>query len=182
MEFCQFGSLTDLLSARTPRVLTEDELRGVARTLIDTLVYLRKERVLHRDINPSHLLMASDYRLKLSGFSSSTRLPTIDSTETAFCGSANYVSPEILAGQPYSFPTDVWSFGCVLVTCLSGQHAFFAPTPDKVFDNICSARYTLPDTVSYELQDLISGLLQKNPSDRTPLHRLLSHPYFKPSL
>ncbi|KAI0686866.1 kinase-like domain-containing protein, partial [Cerioporus squamosus] len=182
MDYCEHGSLADLLVARDPSVLTEDELRGVARTLVDTLVYLRKERVLHRDIKPSHILVASDYRLKLSGFSSAIRLPTIDSTETTFCGSANYVSPEILSGQSYSFPTDVWSLGCVLVTCLSGKPAFFATTPDKVFDNICSARYNLPDTVSYEVQDLISGLLQKNSLDRTPLHRILSHPFFQPSL
>ncbi|TFK91592.1 kinase-like protein, partial [Polyporus arcularius HHB13444] len=182
MDHCQYGSLADVLSARDPSVLTEDELRGVARTLVDSLVYLRKERVLHRDIKPSHVLIDSDHRLKLCGFSSAIRLPTIDSTETTFCGSANYVSPEILSGQPYSFPTDVWSLGCVLLTCLSGKPAFFAPTPDKVFDNICSARYTLPETVSYEAQDLLCGLLQKNSLDRTPLHRVLPHPFFKPSL
>ncbi|KAI0743619.1 kinase-like domain-containing protein [Daedaleopsis nitida] len=182
LEYCPHGSLYDLVSARSPSTLVEDEVRGIARPLVEALVYLKRVRVLHRDINPSHILIGSDCRLKLSGFGSATRLPTETSTETAFCGSGNCVSPEILSGKPYSFPTDVWSLGSVLLTCLSSRPAFHAPTPDEIFDNICRARYVIPDTVSYEAQDLITGLLQKNASERTPLHRILSHPFFKPCL
>ncbi|KAI0745665.1 kinase-like domain-containing protein [Earliella scabrosa] len=160
----------------------EDQLRGLARALVDALVYLKKERVLHRDIKPSNILLTSEWRPKLSGFGSAIRLPTYVSTVSGFCGSANYISPEILSGHAYGFPVDIWSLGCVLLTCLSGLPAFDASNPEDVFDNICSARYALPDSASYEAKDLISGLLQKNPHDRTPIHRLLSHPFFNPAL
>ncbi|KAI1794204.1 kinase-like domain-containing protein [Ganoderma leucocontextum] len=202
LEFCENGSLSGFLHARDAHSLTEEELRGVARALVDALVYLKKERVLHRDIKPSNIFITRDFRLvrsrsmadaalartliiaykKLSGFGFAIRLPRSDSTETAFCGSPNYVSPEILSGLPYRFTTDLWSVGSVLVTCLAGQPAFYAPTTEEVFENICCARYTLPDGVSYEAQDLIAGMLQKEPEDRTPPHRILSHPFFKPTL
>ncbi|TBU48611.1 kinase-like domain-containing protein [Dichomitus squalens] len=182
LELCENGNLADFLHARDPQALTEEELRGVARTLVDALLYLKKERVVHRDIKPSNVLITGNYRLKLSGLNSAIRLPRPDATETAFCGSPNYVSPEILSGLPYRFTTDLWSVGAVLVTCLTGQPAFHAPTPAEVFDNICCARYMLPDGASYEVVDLIAGLLQKVPEDRMPLHRIFTHPFFKPSL
>ncbi|PIL36249.1 transporter [Ganoderma sinense ZZ0214-1] len=160
LEFCENGSLSDFLHARDSHTLTDEELRGVARTLVDALVYLKKEHVLHRDIKPSNVFLTGDFRLKLSGFGLAIRLPRSDSTETALCGSPNYVSPEMLLGLPYRFPTDLWSVGGVLLTCLAGQPAFHAPTSGEVFENICCARYMLPD-VSYEVQDLIAGMLQK---------------------
>ncbi len=62
-EFCENGSLSGFLNARDSHNLTEEELRGVARALVDALVYLKKERVLHRDIKPSNILLMRDFRL-----------------------------------------------------------------------------------------------------------------------
>ncbi|KAI0661363.1 kinase-like domain-containing protein [Cubamyces menziesii] len=182
LELCQGGSLAGLLDTREDHILTEEELRGLSRTFTDALIYLRKELVLHRDINPENILITGDGRMKLSGFGSAQRLSTADATTTEFCGSANYVSPEILCGRPYSFPSDLWSFGCVLLTCLSGLPPFDGADPDMVYNNICSARFVLPDTVSAEAENLVQLLLRKNPHDRIALHRLPWHPFLDSSL
>ena len=63
MELCHIGSLQDYLLSREPSILSEEELRGVARTLVDALSYIHKQRVLHRDIKPSNVLITQDYRL-----------------------------------------------------------------------------------------------------------------------
>ena len=63
LEFCENGSLSEFLHARDSQTLTEEEVRGVARALIDALVYLKKERVLHRDIKPSNVFITGDSRL-----------------------------------------------------------------------------------------------------------------------
>lgn len=81
--------------------------------------------------------------------------------------------------MPYGLSTDLWSLGSLIVTCLSGIPAFEvrpalhgddvedcshfgqAPTPEHIFSNIIRGTYILPDTVSYEARDLVSGLLQK---------------------
>ncbi|EIW63553.1 kinase-like protein, partial [Trametes versicolor FP-101664 SS1] len=162
--------------------LAEPELRGVARTLIDALVYLKKELVLHRDINPTNIIITQHGRIKLSGFGAAVKLLSADTTIDEFCGSANYVSPEILSGRPYSFAADLWSVGCVFVTCLSGAPAFHASNPDDVYHKICNVQYTLPISASLEVQDLISSILQKNSQDRAALHRIPSHMFFEASL
>ncbi|KAH9895161.1 kinase-like domain-containing protein [Cubamyces lactineus] len=182
LELCQGGTLFDLLDAREKHVLTEEELRGLSKTLVDALIYLRKELILHRDINPSNILITGDGRVKLSGFSSAQRLPTADATVTEFCGSANYVSPEILCGRPYSFPSDLWSFGCVLLMCLSGLPPFDGANSDAVYNNICSARFVLPDTISSEVEDLVQLLLRRRPQDRIALHRIPWHSFLEISL
>lgn len=63
LEYCEYGSLADFLYKRYTCRLDEDELRGVARPLVDALTYLKKERVLHRDIKPSNIMLTSEYRL-----------------------------------------------------------------------------------------------------------------------
>ncbi|KAI0644671.1 kinase-like domain-containing protein [Trametes meyenii] len=181
-ELCSEGTLADLLYARDTHSIIEAELKSVARSLVDALIYLKKGLVIHRDINPANILIADDHRVKLSGFGSAVKLPTAESTVTEFCGSANYVAPEILCARPYNFAVDLWSLGCVFLACVSGSPAFDAPSPDQVYANICSAKYTLPNTASEEAKNLIQSMLEKNPHDRIQLHRLHGHSFFGPSL
>lgn len=63
LELHQEGSLANLLYARASHVLAEPELRGVAKTLIDVLIYLKKELVLHRDINLSKIMVTQHGRI-----------------------------------------------------------------------------------------------------------------------
>lgn len=60
--------MSAFLRSRNSHTLTEEELRGVARVLVDALVYLKKERVLHRDIKPSNVLLTDHFRLVCSHF------------------------------------------------------------------------------------------------------------------
>ncbi|KAH9855106.1 kinase-like domain-containing protein [Lenzites betulinus] len=182
LELLQEGTLAELLCSREVSVLAEPELRAVAKSLVDALSYLKAELVLHRNINPSQILVTEQGRVKLSGFSSAIKLLTVESTVIDFCGSANYISPEILTGIPYGFGTDIWSLGCVLMTCVSGLPPFSASTPNEVYDNIYNVNYSLPDTTDPDVRDLISSLLQKNPQDRMSLHRIPSHPFFRSPL
>ena len=63
MELCSRGTLLAFLQSRSTRVLSECEVRGVSKSLIDALTYLRKELILHRDIKSANLLITEDYRI-----------------------------------------------------------------------------------------------------------------------
>lgn len=110
LEFCSLGTLASFLRGRKPPFLQEDELRGVMRSLVDALIYLRRERVLHRDIKAGNVLITAQFRIvrrsilshltasdsvpqKLADFGLAQRLPSEKATATTFCGSPNYVSP-----------------------------------------------------------------------------------------
>ncbi|KAL6304318.1 kinase-like domain-containing protein [Sparassis latifolia] len=182
LELCSRGTLSSLLKSRQPSFLSEGELRGVVKSLVDALVYLKKERVLHRDLKASNILLTEDFRIKLSDLGLATQLPSADCTASTFCGSPNYVAPEVISRRPYSFGVDVWSLGCLMVTCMTGIPAFEAPSVHNIFQNICHVSYTLPASTSPEAKDLISSLLRLNPADRIPLQQILLHSFFHPSL
>lgn len=68
LELCSQGTLTSYMRLRDPPTLSEGELRGVLKSLVDALLYLRKELVIHRDIKPDNILLANDYRIVRSWY------------------------------------------------------------------------------------------------------------------
>lgn len=63
LELCAHGSLLTFLHSRSPQTLSENEVRGVLRTLVDALIYLKKELVVHNNIKPENVLLTHDFRI-----------------------------------------------------------------------------------------------------------------------
>ncbi|KZP33580.1 kinase-like protein [Athelia psychrophila] len=178
MELCPRGSLFGLLNSRYDHCLSEPEIRGALKSLVDALMYLRNERVLHRDIKPENVLITEDGRVKLSNFGLATRLPSASSAISISGGSPNYVSPEMALLKHYSFPTDVWSLGCVVLTCLTGSTPFEAEDAPAVLDKVCTGSFTLPLSISTEARNLISSLLRTDVNRRMGLDSILKQSFF----
>ncbi|KDQ62377.1 hypothetical protein JAAARDRAFT_189704 [Jaapia argillacea MUCL 33604] len=167
IEFCVRGTLASYLDRvqetmntvigeRTvPNVTTESELRCVTKSLVDGLIYLRKEGILHGNIKPSNVFLTEDYRIKLGDFSLAEKLlaPSIKSSSDCRC---QYTAPEIRCGEPYTFTADIWSLGCLMLCCLLGT----GTVGQAGFDFEATEASQLLDGVSFEARDLISGLLQ----------------------
>ncbi|KAH9936352.1 uncharacterized protein B0H18DRAFT_1113755 [Fomitopsis serialis] len=165
LEYCPRGSLSSLLRSRCPSVLSEEELRGIVKSLVHALTYLRKQRVLHGDINPDNTLLTDDLRAKLSCFGQAVRLPTMNPTVSMFRQTNAYTAPEIISHSSHGFSVDIWSLGCLMLTCLTGTpstEAFFAANAPHV---------PLPTLE-----------ISSDPNRRIPLHRILSHAFFEPTL
>ncbi|GJF00693.1 kinase-like protein [Phanerochaete sordida] len=200
LEVCTYGSLHDFLQSRNPPTLSEAELRGVLKGLVAALVYLKKSLIIHRNIKASNVMLGEDYRVKLADFHMAIRVESTSSQCTKFGHPTGCASPELVNNSPYGFETDLWSLGALMVTCLSGEPAFEvlhcfsyaghevvvtivqAASVETTLTNIVQGAYTLPSTISYEAKDLVSGLLQQDPTHRIPLHRILTHPFFNPAL
>ncbi|KAF9468586.1 kinase-like domain-containing protein [Collybia nuda] len=193
-ELCSAGTLQNFLNSRDPRRLTENETRGVVKSIYDALSYLKKELVVHRDIKPSNIMLTSDYGIKLSGFQLSTRLYSIDPKVSFVLESYSYTAPEALSDISYGFAADVWSMGCVMVTCLSGTPPFKGKTKSEVLERISLSEYKPPAHHSSDTKTLIEGLLQfvrnfpnkviqqptdtlQLPENRIPLPNISSHPF-----
>ncbi|KAF8644526.1 hypothetical protein AX16_008402 [Volvariella volvacea WC 439] len=149
LEYCSEGSLKDIVQSRGP--LTEGELRGVVRNIVDALLYLRKELVVHRNMRPSAVLLSDGMKAKLANFSFAKRLPTVTSEICEFMDfKSPYIAPETILGMPHSFPVEVWSLGCIILYCSSGnppsnvqdvkkrvhiteiaEHPFLTPSSDR---------------------------------------------------
>ncbi|KZT19518.1 kinase-like protein [Neolentinus lepideus HHB14362 ss-1] len=185
LELCSQGTLLDFLSIHSNTegvpLLSENQVRGIIKSVAGALVYLRKELVLHRNVTPSNILVTAESRIKLGDFSLAVRLPMANSTLSTLCGSPNYVSPEMIARVPYSFPSDVWSLGCVMLICITGHPPFEGNSVTETYERVSRGKYEIPSTTSINIKHLLSELLQMDPKRRIKIDDILSHPFLKSS-
>ncbi|KAJ7147483.1 kinase-like domain-containing protein [Mycena crocata] len=180
LELCSGGTLSSYLDENSN--MSEGHLRSVLKSLVEALLYLKKEGVVHRNIRPSNVLLTTDGRVKLCDFELATRLPPSCVPINHFIEAPHFVAPEILANLPYTCDADLWSVGCVSIACLSGRPPFQANSISETVDKILNAAYDLPETISLEAQDLIVRMLEADPIRRIQLPNFLSHAFFEANL
>ncbi|KAI9139347.1 kinase-like domain-containing protein [Paraphysoderma sedebokerense] len=181
MELCENGELYTYLQNRE-KPLNEAEARFVLIQVIKGLMYLHSRGIIHRDLKLSNLLLTRDYDVKIADFGLATKVQGPTGEQKTMCGTPNYISPEIVSRQPYSFAADVWSLGCLMVTLLTGKPPFESEQVLNTLNKVSRADYTLPDTVSFDARNLIQRLLQLDPKKRLPLDRILHQSFFKADL
>lgn len=124
-------------------------------SLVRALQYLKSNNVIHRDIKPENLLVGLDGRLKLADFGWSVH--TTKARRRTVCGTLDYLSPEMVKGQPYDGAIDVWSLGVLMFEFLFGKPPFEAASHQQTYRRITSVDLQWPKEpdVSSQAKDLI---------------------------
>ncbi|XP_068818180.1 PAS domain-containing serine/threonine-protein kinase [Capricornis sumatraensis] len=143
----------------------------IFRQLVAAVVYLRSESIVHRDIKDENIVIAEDFSIKLIDFGSAAYLERGKLFYT-FCGTIEYCAPEVLMGNPYRGPElEMWSMGVTLYTLI------FEENPFCELEETMEAAINPPYLVSEDLMNLMSGLLQPVPEQRTTLEELVTDPW-----
>lgn len=171
------------------RSLQHVESTAIAR-LPQGLSYLHGElHVVHRDIKPSNLLLNSAGQLKISDFGVSGHLANSVSQCVSWVGTVTYMSPERIKGDAYSYDSDVWSLGLVLMEVALGRFPYSAAPSDgstplplgfwELLDFIVSEPVPqLPaEQFSEHFRSFVAACLAKEPGQRPKLSDLLAHPF-----
>jgi beta-lactam-binding protein with PASTA domain/predicted Ser/Thr protein kinase len=168
MEYLDGRTLKELLVARgpTPIAVAID----YARQILAALGFAHRHGVVHRDIKPHNVSVASDGRLKVMDFGIA-RAGTSQMTETgSIIGTAQYLSPEQAKGGAVGPTSDIYSVGIVLDEMLTGSVPFTGDTPLEIAMKHLSTTPEPPSErrpeVPHELDSIVLRALAKNPADR----------------
>jgi serine/threonine protein kinase len=143
--------------------------------------YLHKNGIIYRDLKPENVLIDENGFVRLTDFGLSKDLFESGSTTSTFCGTKEYLAPEIVQHQKYSFPVDWWCLGILFYELLFGRTPFSAHANnlDTMFTAICEESVSFPKQNPPELEDVIRKLLEKNPKNRYNFEQLSKHKFFE---
>ena len=170
MEYLDGRTLKELLVARGPTPIPV--AIDYARQILAALGFAHRNGVVHRDIKPHNVSVASDGRLKVMDFGIA-RAGSSQMTETgSIIGTAQYLSPEQAKGAPVGPASDIYSVGVVLYEMLTGSVPFTGDTPLEIAMKHLSTTPEPPSErrpeVPHELDSIVLRALAKNPADRYP--------------
>jgi len=145
------------------------------------LTYLHSKNVLYRDLKPENIILDNEGHLKLIDFGLAKDSVKDSSPTSTFCGTNEYIPPEVLAGEKYSFNFDWWGFGVIIYEMIYGAPPFMDSNKTNLFKKICYSEpsYTCKNVISEEAQNLIKCLLNKDKKKRINPSDIPSHPWFK---
>ncbi|XP_015607480.1 serine/threonine-protein kinase PLK1 isoform X2 [Cephus cinctus] len=176
LEACPRKSLMHVLKYRGK--VTEPEARYYMKQMVTGVAYIHSQKVVHRDLKPGNMFLSEHMIVKIGDFGLATR-PDGQRRRVTICGTPNYIAPEVLYKQAYSYEADVWALGCILYALLVGQPPFETATLKETYARICSNQYKeVDDSIATRSgQDLVRWLLQPTPELRPSLERVKEHAY-----
>lgn len=145
----------------------EDHVRFYGAEIVAALEYLHSAGVIYRDLKPENLLLTNEGHLVMTDFGLSKEgLHDPDDRTATFCGTPEYLAPEILGGQGYTKAVDWWSFGTLMFEMLTGLPPFYNEDVQQMYSMIMTADLEIPSTMSPEAADLMRKLLERDPQLR----------------
>lgn len=180
MEFANGGDLYFHLMESPSYTFSDDRVRFYAAEVTLGLIYLHDNGIIYRDLKLENILMDKDGHVKIADFGLSKDGMTQESRTTTFCGTTEYLAPEVISLENggYGFPADWWSLGVIIFEMLIGCLPFYSEDPLEVHRQILKDKLEFPGMVDPEPEDLIQGLLIKDPSKRLGGREVMHHVFF----
>ena len=152
--------------------------------LILALQHLHQHDIVYRDLKPENILLDANGHIALCDFGLSKANLTKDDTTNTFCGTTEYLAPEVLLDEAgYTKMVDFWSLGVLVFEMCCGWSPFYAEDTQQMYKNIAFGKVRFPrDALSNDGRNFVKGLLNRNPKHRLGANgdaeQLKAHPFF----
>ncbi|KAI0172104.1 kinase-like domain-containing protein [Hypoxylon sp. FL1284] len=152
--------------------------------LILAIQHLHNNDIVYRDLKPENILLDANGHIALCDFGLSKANLTQNDTTNTFCGTTEYLAPEVLLDEAgYTKMVDFWSLGVLVFEMCCGWSPFYAEDTQQMYKNIAFGKVRFPrDTLSQEGRNFVKGLLNRNPKHRLgatdDAEELKRHPFF----
>jgi len=166
------------------RCFPEPRARFYAAEISSALGYLHSLNIIYRDLKPENILLESQGHIILTDFGLCKENVEGLGTTSTFCGTPEYLAPEVLRKQPYDRTVDWWCMGAVLYEMLYGLPPFYSRDTSEMYDHILHKPLKLRGNITSPAKNILEGLLQKDKNIRlgvaNDFQDIKSHPFFAP--
>lgn len=163
---------------------SEDRAKFYIAELIVALEHLHDNDIVYRDLKPENILLDANGHIALCDFGLSKANLADHGTTNTFCGTTEYLAPEVLLDDKgYTKMVDFWSLGVLVFEMCCGWSPFYAEDVQQMYKNIAFGKVRFPkDALSPEGRNFVKGLLNRNPRNRLGANgdarELRAHPFF----
>jgi len=178
MDYINGGEL--FFHLQKDKKFTEERVRYYSAEIVAGLEYLHTAGVIYRDLKPENLLLTREGHIIMTDFGLSKEgLHDKDDRTGTFCGTPEYLAPEVLEGKGYGKAVDWWSFGTLVYEMLTGLPPFYCEDVQEMYTKIMTADLEIPASMSDEASDLLTRLLDRNDDTRLQdPQQIKNHPFF----
>ncbi|KAJ0036165.1 hypothetical protein NQD34_004842 [Periophthalmus magnuspinnatus] len=190
IEYVNGGDL--MFHMQRQRKLPEEHARFYAAEICIALNFLHEKGIIYRDLKLDNVLLDHDGHIKLTDYGMCKEGIQPGDTTSTFCGTPNYIAPEILRGEDYGFSVDWWALGVLMFEMMAGRSPFdiITDNPDMnteeyLFQVILEKPIRIPRSLSVKAASVLKGFLNKDPKERlgcqvqTGYTDIKSHTFFR---
>uniref|UniRef100_A0A3P8U598 Protein kinase C n=1 Tax=Amphiprion percula TaxID=161767 RepID=A0A3P8U598_AMPPE len=164
MEYVNGGDL--MFQIQRSRKFDEARSRFYAAEVTSALMFLHRNGVIYRDLKLDNILLDAEGHCKLADFGMCKEGIMNGVTTTTFCGTPDYIAPEILQELEYGASVDWWALGVLMYEMMAGQPPFEADNEDDLFESILHDDVLYPVWLSKEAVSILRAFMTKNPAKR----------------
>ncbi|XP_077426675.1 ribosomal protein S6 kinase beta-2-like isoform X3 [Vanacampus margaritifer] len=164
LEYLSGGEL--FMQLEKEGIFMEDTACFYLGEIILALGHLHSNGIIYRDLKPENVMLNHQGHIKLTDFGLCKESIHDGSVTHTFCGTIEYMAPEILTRSGHNRAVDWWSLGALMFDMMTGSPPFTAENRKKTIDKILKCKLNLPPYLTIDAKDLIKKLLKKNPAQR----------------
>lgn len=178
MEYANGGNLFYYIKSRGG--LDEENAFNIFIQVCNAVFFLHKNNLIHRDIKPENILLFDNNKVKLCDFGWCTQLVN-DSNRTTYCGTLEYMAPEVITNTNYNKSIDIWSLGVLLYELIHSYSPFKADTNYKqdIINNIKKHKIIFKENISTECKELITAMLCEDDKRRIHIEDIFKSDFVK---
>ncbi|TVU16437.1 hypothetical protein EJB05_40000 [Eragrostis curvula] len=182
LEYVENGSLANIIKPNKFGPFPESLVAVYIAQVLEGLVYLHEQGVIHRDIKGANILTTKEGLVKLADFGVATKLTEADINTHSVVGTPYWMAPEVIEMSGVCAASDIWSVGCTVIELLTCAPPYYDLQPmPALFRIVQDVQPPIPEGLSPEITDFLRQCFQKDAIQRPDAKTLLMHPWLQNS-